>query len=70
MCQLVPVLGGTAWPEYTLVDEIEKPFCSANCDGNSSELSVVQGKNKPDGMISLMDEFEVFSCISFVNNVW
>ncbi|KAF8696721.1 hypothetical protein HU200_036348 [Digitaria exilis] len=52
------VLGGTAWPEYTLVDEIEKPFCSANCDGNSSELSVVQGKNKPDGMISLMDEFE------------
>ena len=70
MCQLVPVFAGAAWPEYTVVDETEKPPRFANCDGNSSELYVVQGQNEPDDMLSLIDEFEVFSCAYFVNNLW
>jgi len=54
----VPVFAGAAWPEYTVVDETEKPPRFANCDGNSSELYVVQEQNEPDDMLSLMDEFE------------
>ncbi|CAO2203914.1 unnamed protein product [Urochloa humidicola] len=52
----VPVFAGTAWPEYMVVDETEKPPRSANFDGN--ELSVMQRLNEPNDM-SLMDEFEV-----------
>ncbi|GJN18423.1 hypothetical protein PR202_gb05585 [Eleusine coracana subsp. coracana] len=52
------VYGGSTWPEYMVIDETEKAPCFDIMDGNTSELSVVRGKGKPDDMLSLMDEFE------------
>uniref|UniRef100_J3L1H7 MYND-type domain-containing protein n=1 Tax=Oryza brachyantha TaxID=4533 RepID=J3L1H7_ORYBR len=49
---------GNIWPEYIVVDEIEKPSSFASCE-NRSELLVAQGQSEQDDMMaSLMDQFE------------